>query len=145
MGELDNGKDITLRMSIVGTEIKKEGRSGLLNWVVNNPEDTLTGWETSIWNGITTLELAKQIDSYIKYPNISGIYHLVPEHIISKYHLVSYINDVFNCNKEIIPVPGKTENKTLINTRNDYKVFSLIPDYRTQLLELKDFSEKILT
>ena len=66
MGEINNDKDITLRMSIIGTEIKEEGRSGLLNWVVNNPEDTVFGWEHSVWNGITTFELAKQIDYYIK-------------------------------------------------------------------------------
>jgi dTDP-4-dehydrorhamnose reductase len=143
LGEINNEKDITFRMSIIGTEIKKEGRSGLLNWVINNEEDKIYGWEKSIWNGITTYELAKQIAHYINNPSISGIYHLVPDYTISKYHLVSHINDVFNCGKEVIPVAGKEENKTLLDTRNEYKIFTTIPDYREQLLELKDFSEKI--
>lgn len=143
LGELNNDKDLTLRMSIIGTEIKKHNRSGLLNWVINNQEETLFGWENSIWNGITTLELAKQINNYINNPIISGIYHLVPDYTISKYHLVSHINDIFNCNKEIVPIPGKEENKTLLDTRNAYNVFSTIPNYRAQLLELKDFIDSI--
>ena len=145
MGEINNDKDITLRMSIIGTEIKKEGRSGLLNWVINNPDDKIQGWENSIWNGITTYELAVQINCFINNPIISGIYHLVPDYNISKYHLVSHINDIFECNKEVICVPGKDENKSLLDTRNEYKVFDDIPDYREQLLELRDFSRKIST
>lgn len=143
LGEINNDKDLTLRMSIIGTEIKKEGRSGLLNWVTSNPEDKIFGWEKAIWNGITTFELAKQINNYIQNPVISGIYHLVPDYTISKYHLVSHINDIFECNKEVIAIPGKEENKTLLDTRNEYKVFSKIPDYREQLCELKEFAEKI--
>lgn len=145
LGELNNNKDLTLRMSIIGTEIKKEGRSGLLNWVINNPHDKISGWKGSIWNGITTLELAKQINNYIQNPTISGIYHLVPDFSISKYHLVSYINDIFGANKEVEAVPGKIEKKTLLDTRNEYKVFSEIPSYREQLCELKEFVENIST
>jgi dTDP-4-dehydrorhamnose reductase len=140
MGELNNDKDITLRMSIIGTEIKKENRSGLINFVLSNTEDKIFGWEKAIWNGITTYELAKQIANYINNPIISGIYHLVPDHNITKYHLVSHINDIFECDKEIVPIAGKEENKSLIDTRNEHKVFTPIPGYRDQLLELKEFS-----
>lgn len=145
MGELNNDKDITLRMSIIGTEIKEPTkRSGLLNWVLNSKDDKLYGWENSIWNGITTLELAKLIEEYLENPIISGIYHLVPDFNISKYHLVYHINDIFQGGKEIIPTPGKTENKTLINTRNTYGIFSEILSYRDQLIELRDFENLII-
>ena len=145
LGEINNNKDLTLRMSIVGTEIKeKSRRSGLLNWVINNPDSEITGWTDSIWNGITTLQLAKHIEEYINSPTISGIYHLVPDFNISKYNLVSLIVDTFNCDKEVIKVPGKKENKTLVNTRKD-RVFSEIPPYSVQLEELRDFKLKFLT
>lgn len=138
-GEINNDKDITLRMSIIGTEIKEPSRrSGLLNWVISNPNNAIQGWTQSIWNGITTLELAKQIHNYIQNPTVSGIYHLVPSFTISKYDLVSTINDVFECGKEILCVPGKAENKTLLDTRKE-SIFTKIPSYREQLVELKEF------
>lgn len=140
LGEINNDKDITLRMSIIGTEIKEQNRSGLLNWVVNNPNDEIQGWTQSIWNGITTLELAKQIHNYIEHPRVSGIYHLVPDFSISKYNLVNLINEIFKCNKVVLEVPGKAENKVLLDTRRECSIFSEIPDYYDQLCELETFT-----
>lgn len=144
LGEINNEKDITFRMSIIGTEIKpKEYRSGLLNWVINNPEKSIQGWTESKWNGITTYQLAKNIRDYIEHPVISGIYHLVPDFSISKYNLVSLINKEFNAGKEIQKVPGKSENKILINTRKEDRAY-FIPSYSTQLQELKRFADNHL-
>lgn len=140
LGEINNDKDITLRMSIIGTEIKEQNRSGLLNWVLTNPSEEIQGWEQSIWNGITTLELAKQIHNFIQRPKVSGIYHLVPDFVISKYELVDLINEIFECGKTVVPVPGKSENKTLIDTRTRVDIFTEIPNYVNQLLELRDFT-----
>lgn len=142
LGEINNDKDLTLRMSIIGTEIKDHNRSGLLNWVINNPKNEIQGWRNSIWSGITTLQLAKHIDEYMQKPHITGIYHLVPHYTISKYHLVHYINEVFECNKTIIEVPGKDENKSLLDTRNS-TIFSPRPSYYEQLSQLREYSEKI--
>lgn len=143
LGELNNDKDLTLRMSIIGTEIKEKNRSGLLNWVTTNPDNKIYGWEKAIWNGITTFELARQINNYIRNPSIAGIYHLVPDYTITKYDLVQHINEVFDCNKEVVPIPGKAENKSLLDTRNEYRIFTRIPNYREQLLDLRDFSESL--
>jgi dTDP-4-dehydrorhamnose reductase len=84
-GEINNSKDITFRMSIIGTEIKSNG-TGLLNWVLTNPNKELQGWDNAWWNGITTLQLAKSINLYINDPKISGVYHLVSnDNKIDKY------------------------------------------------------------
>ena len=137
-GEINNDKDITFRMSIIGTEIKTNG-TGLLNWVLNNKETELSGWENALWNGMTTLQLAKSIHTYIKNPTITGVYHLVNNEVsINKYELLCKINETFNLNKIIKKVQGpKSVNKILVDTRKEFDVE--IPNYDIQLKELKEF------
>lgn len=139
LGEVNNSKDITFRMSIIGTEIKPNG-TGLLHWVLNNKEQEIPGWENAWWNGITTLQLAKCIDLYIKNPSISGIYHVVNNDIkINKYELLCLMNEVFDLKKTIIKTSGpKDINKILIDTKKSFDF--QIPDYRTQLTELKIYT-----
>jgi dTDP-4-dehydrorhamnose reductase len=139
LGEVNNSKDITFRMSIIGTEIKDNG-TGLLNWVIKNKENDLPGWENAWWNGITTLQLAKCIEQYINEPRISGICHLVNnENKINKYELLCKINEVFDLKKNIIKTQGpKPVNKILVDTRKDFEF--KISSYDIQLKELKDFS-----
>jgi dTDP-4-dehydrorhamnose reductase len=137
-GEINNSKDITFRMSIVGPELKNG--TGLLNWVLTNNQDELPGWDNAWWNGITTLQLAKCIDQYINNPVISGVYHLVNNDVrINKYDLLCKINAVYELGKKIVRTQGpKTVNKVLIDTRS--KLDFAIPDYNTQLQQLKDFT-----
>jgi dTDP-4-dehydrorhamnose reductase len=140
LGEIINKKDITFRMSIIGPEIKKNG-TGLLNWIVNNDNNELHGWENAWWNGITTLQLAKSIDTYLcNSTSVTGVYHLVNNNNkINKYELLCKINDVYRLEKTIIKATGpKDVNKILVDTRNEIN-FN-IPDYNTQLEELKSFT-----
>lgn len=138
LGEVNNNKDITFRMSIIGPELKTSG-TGLFNFVYNNLLSELQGWENAWWNGITTLQLAKCINQYINNPTISGVYHLVNNQVkINKYDLLCKINLIFDLNKTIVKTQGpKPVNKILVNTRDDFK-FN-ISDYNSQLIELKDF------
>jgi dTDP-4-dehydrorhamnose reductase len=137
-GEVNNNKDITFRMSIIGPELKTTG-TGLFNWIATNPNKQLQGWENAWWNGITTLQLAKCIDQYISDPKISGVYHLISnDNKINKYDLLCKINDIFSLDKTIVKIEGpKPVNKILIDTRKeiDFK----IPNYDIQLQELKKF------
>jgi dTDP-4-dehydrorhamnose reductase len=137
LGEINNDKDITFRMSIIGPELKSG--TGLLDWVRNNTEEILTGWDNHWWNGITTLQLAKCIDQYISDPCVSGVYHLVNNRIrITKYNLLLIINRVYNLDKTIQISAGPTPvNKVLVDTRCE--VDWAIADYQTQLEELRDF------
>jgi dTDP-4-dehydrorhamnose reductase len=121
LGEVNNAKDITFRMSIIGPEIKSTG-TGLLNWILTNPQQELQGWDNAWWNGITTLELAKCLEKYIKNPTISGVYHLVNnENKINKYELLCKINEIYNLGKTIVKTQGpKPVNKILVDTRKEF-------------------------
>lgn len=137
-GEIDNNKDVTFRMSIIGPELKNG--TGLLNWVTTNSSHELPGWDNAWWNGITTLQLAKCIDRHIINPVVTGVYHLVNNHNqINKYDLLCKINAIYGLGKSIIRTQGpKTINKVLIDTRNE--VDFTIPDYDVQLQQLRDFT-----
>jgi len=137
-GEVNNDKDITFRMSIIGPELKNG--TGLLNWVLTNKDTELPGWDNAWWNGVTTLQLAKCIDQYINNPTITGVYHLVNNDVqINKYDLLCKINEVYGLGKTILRTQGpKTINKILVDTRG--KIDFAIPDYDTQLQQLRDFT-----
>jgi dTDP-4-dehydrorhamnose reductase len=137
LGEVNNAKDITFRMSIIGPELKNG--TGLLDWVRKTPGNELPGWDNAWWNGITTLQLAKCIDRYVQDPCISGIYHVVNNAVnINKYDLLCLINEVYGLGKTIIKTSGpKDVNKILVDTKHKFDF--AIPNYRTQLTELRDF------
>jgi dTDP-4-dehydrorhamnose reductase len=137
-GEVSNAKDITFRMSIIGPELKNG--TGLLNWVLTNKDDELPGWSNAWWNGITTLQLAKCIDQYVNNPAITGVYHLVNNDVqINKYDLLCKLNEVYKLGKHIVRTQGpKTINKILVDTRRE--IDFAIPDYDTQLQQLRDFT-----
>lgn len=137
LGEINNNKDITFRMSIIGPELK--AGTGLMDWLRTTSEKNVTGWGDAWWNGITTLQLAKCIDQYINNPCVAGVYHLVNNRIrITKYNLLLLISRTYNLNKSITPATGpKPINKVLIDTR--CSVEWNIKDYPTQLVELRNF------
>lgn len=138
LGEINNNKDITFRMSIIGPELK--AGTGLLDWVRNNPAKNLIGWNDAWWNGITTLQLAKCINQYINDPIVTGVYHLVNNRIrITKYNLLVLIDHIYNLDKNITSSAGpKPVNKILVDTRCE--VDWDIKDYPTQLEELRNFN-----
>jgi dTDP-4-dehydrorhamnose reductase len=135
LGELKNGKDITLRVSIIGPEIKQNNKSGLFNWVLNESPNIMEGWTNAFWNGITTLQLAKTIEKCIEESVFcSGI--IQPSGLsISKAELLQLIVNVYNLDKKVKFVEGpKSINKCLIPTR-DYEA----PSHLKQLMELREF------
>lgn len=138
-GEIVNGKDITFRTSIIGTEIKTDG-SGLLGWTLRQRGNTVTGYTDAWWNGITTLQLAKCILSHIENPAVSGLYHLVNNAVkTNKYDLLNLINDIWGLGLNVLPGKGpKPVNKVLVDTR--LEVDWGIPDYHTQLTELHSYT-----
>ena len=137
LGELNNSKDLTLRMSIIGPEIQKNG-SGLFHWFMQQTGQ-IQGYTGALWNGVTTLELAKGIDAALQQ-NITGIYQLVPAGAanISKYELLKLFKITFSKDDvQIEPKEGVVANKTLLNTRTDFDF--VVPDYPTMINEMHDW------
>jgi dTDP-4-dehydrorhamnose reductase len=131
LGEVDYGGHLTLRTSIIGPELKENGE-GLLHWAFRQIE-TIQGYQEAFWGGVTTFELAKII-SQILDKNLTGIIHVTNGQRISKYALLSKINQVFGLGLEISPVSGKHVDKSLISIRSDFDV--QVPSYDNMLDDL---------
>lgn len=140
LGEIVNHKDLTIRTSIIGPELKKDG-IGLFNWVLNQTGD-INGFTNAYWSGITTLELAKfinKITSESNFPN--GLIHLTNNVKINKYNLLQIIKEVFELNDIVINESGQYKvDKSFISTRNDVKILSVT--YREMILEMKTWMIK---
>lgn len=137
LGEIINSKDLTFRMSIIGPDLQEKG-VGLFNWFYAQSGD-INGYQKAIWNGITTIELAKGIDAAIEQ-NLTGLYHLVPNGNIPKYDLLKLFVEVFNRDDITVhPQSSTTLDKTLMNTRKDFDY--TVPDYPTMLEDMKTWIE----
>jgi dTDP-4-dehydrorhamnose reductase len=139
LGELNNNKDLTIRTSIIGPELKSDG-IGLFNWLMAQKGKVL-GYKNAIWSGITTLELAKKIVQIINNDQISGIIHLTNNIPISKYEILLLLKKIFNRDEiEIVPDEYYVVNKSFLNTRDDFEC--VIPDYFVMFTEMKDWIDK---
>ena len=136
MGELIDRKNITLRNSIIGPDIKEHG-IGLLNWFMKQRE-CVQGYTAVIWTGQTTLQLAKTMEKAAE-TKAYGLFHAVPKETISKYALLMLFNKYIRKEPiEIEPTDCFAADKSLIRTNYDGFEYE-IPDYETMMKELGDW------
>lgn len=139
LGELINDKDLTLRTSIIGPELKKNGE-GLMHWIFSQKAaGEINGYQKSIWGGITTLELAKVIDSCIE-SDLTGLYQISNNSCISKYDLVSLIVKEFDLLIKVNAVEGVVCNKSIVNTERQDFSFSVSP-YDKMVKDIHEFMD----
>jgi len=138
MGELIDDKNLTIRLSEIGPELKPEG-SNLFNWCMMQ-KGTIKGYSEVLWNGITSLELAKQLSHIIERPDLTGILHLYTPQSISKYQVLNTIRDIFDRNCNLVFDESVVEDKTLWSGRDDYA--AMIPTHIMQLLQLREYITK---
>lgn len=130
LGEVINGKDLTIRTSIIGPELKKNGE-GLFHWFMNQ-HGQVNGFKTAIWGGVTTLELAKAIDKTIEQQK-TGLIQLSNGIGISKYDLLVLFKEFWNKQDvEILPYDANGVDKSIAKSGSFEYV---VPDYRLMLQE----------
>lgn len=137
LGEVVNDKDLTLRTSIIGPELKENGE-GLFHWFMNQ-SGKINGYTNAIWGGVTTLELAKAIDKSID-TKLVGLVQLSNGKGISKYDLLNIIKTIWSKKEiEICPFKGNRVDKSIAkSSKYDFK----IPDYSVMLEELANWMEQ---
>jgi dTDP-4-dehydrorhamnose reductase len=132
LGEINNSKDLTVRTSIVGPELKTDG-SGLLDWFLKQ-RAPIKGYTHAYWSGVTTLELAKAISELIRQ-DITGLINFCPVQKISKYDLLRKFNNVWNRRIEVAANDDYAVDKSLLCSRSDFDYPR--PDYDRMLADLK--------
>lgn len=137
LGELC--KATIIRTSIIGEEVNN--KRSLLEWIKSNSGKEINGYTNHFWNGVTCLQLAKIVEKIIlenKFWN--SIRHIYSPRSVSKFELVSTINDVYKLNIKVNKFSTKnTINKTIISKFYENNYFQ-IPDLKLQIKELKSFN-----
>lgn len=127
-----NGKKTYIfKTSIIGIELKTS--DSLLCWFLK--QSKANGFTSAKWNGITTLEWAKQCKILIESKkSIDQNYFVFCSECISKFELLKIIKQVFNHDIEIIPIDDIGQDKCLVGTK--------LNNIHQQLIELKKFYNK---
>jgi dTDP-4-dehydrorhamnose reductase len=123
-----------IRVSIIGHELTSS--VSFLDWFLSS-EGEVNGYANHSWNGITTLEWAKNcrrlINDWESFPTLT---QLGTEDVMSKFEILCLTRTIYN--KDVVIKEVRTEansNKTLLS---DFD----IPDLADQLRELKKFYNK---
>lgn len=137
LGEVVNNKDLTLRTSIIGPEIKEKGE-GLFHWFMMQ-QGEIKGFSSAIWSGITTLELAKAMEKAIDN-NLTGLVQISNGERIDKHTLLNLFKNIWGKdNVSIIKDESLVIDKSIQKTNAfDFKV----PSYELMLLEQRKWMEK---
>ena len=136
MGEVRSDLHLTVRTSIIGPE-QREG-IGLFEWFMKQ-QGTVNGYRKVMWNGVTTIQLARTLERMIE-DKVTGLYHLVAPQKISKYELLRLIMSEFEkTDVTIIPRDEPVLNRTLKNTRIDFQ--AEVPDYPVMIAAMQKWME----
>ena len=132
MGEVNDTKNLTLRSSIVGLDIKENG-IGLLNWFMKQDEP-MKGYTNAMWTGVTTLELAKIMEKAAA-ENAVGLINMVYKEPISKFNLLKLFNKYLKSNTlKIEPFEGFVTDKSLLRTNFNFEYE--VPNYEIMISEM---------
>jgi dTDP-4-dehydrorhamnose reductase len=114
LGEVSASPAITLRTSIIGSELSR--KTGLLEWFLAQ-QGTIRGYRRAIFSGFTTTEMARIIEMLLtRYPGAHGLYH-VSSAAISKYELLTLIRDRLGLSTRIEPEDDFHCDRSLDSTR----------------------------
>ena len=101
LGEVGYGTSLTLRTSIVGRQIS--GTEALFEWIISQRGKDVNGFKNAIYSGLTTRALSEVVQQVIeRHSNLVGLYQ-VASLPITKFDLISHLNDVLRLNITINP------------------------------------------
>jgi dTDP-4-dehydrorhamnose reductase len=120
LGEIFDEPHCTLRTSIIGPELKENG-TGLFAWFLRQ-EGAVNGYTHAFWSGVTTHELAKQIQKVILH-DLKGLFHITNGQKISKFELLHLFNRLREVPITIYPYSGYQADKSLLKSQKfDFEV-----------------------
>ena len=134
LGEIINNKNLTIRTSIIGPELKPEG-TGLFHWFMNQRNsETVQGYSKALWSGLTTLELSKFINHCI-INDYSGLLHATNNESISKFDLLNLIKDIFDLSVEVEASHEYVIDKSIKTTNQNTYEFSTYEEMIKQMAQ----------
>lgn len=114
LGELHENHCLTLRTSIIGRELSR--KKSLFEWFMAQ-EGTVKGFSRALYNGFTTIEMARIIDlMLVQHPEASGVWQVSSEPI-DKYTLLLLFREKTGKRIEIVPDDSFVCDRTLDSSR----------------------------
>ncbi|RYZ86180.1 MAG: SDR family oxidoreductase [Proteobacteria bacterium] len=139
LGEIQGKNALTLRLSIVGREL--EGKTELVEWFLSQKDQSVKGFSSVRYSGITTNVVAKEVIKIITdYPDLAGVYQLASEPI-TKFEILELLNDKFNVGAQIQESGEYTSDKTLDSSRFTEATGFVPPKWSSMIAELAQASD----
>lgn len=114
LGELHESHCLTLRTSIIGRELSR--KKSLFEWFMAQ-EGTVKGFRRAIYNGFTTIEMARIIELLLtRHPGANGLWQVSSEPI-NKYALLELFRAKTGKEVEIVPDDSFVCDRTLDSSR----------------------------
>ena len=131
LGELNNARDLTLRTSFVGREIKTF--ANFFEWVQRSHNTKIVGYKRAIYSGLTTQAISEIIEKLIfDFSGLTGLWHVSSEPI-SKYDLICMLNHSLNLKLDIEPNEEFCCDRSLDSTAFASMTSLVIPNWITML------------
>lgn len=126
LGEVSGEGALTIRTSLIGRELSTT--NSLVEWFISNRGGKVKGFTNVIFSGFPTLHLAMIIaDILVNHRDLNGVYHISSEPI-SKFKLLTMINERMGLNIEIEEYPDfhcdRSLNSTLYRDETGFKPLS---------------------
>ena len=100
LGEVDAPGALTLRMSMVGRELR--GHLGLIDWFLSQRGRRVSGYARALYSGLTTIATADLVAWLIRvHPQLEGVWQVSGEPI-SKFDLLEIVNRVYALRTEVV-------------------------------------------
>lgn len=114
LGEVHESHCLTLRTSIIGTELDR--RKSLLEWFLAQ-KGPVKGYQKAIFSGLSTIEMSRVIERLLmQYPQASGLYH-VSSAPITKLDLLTKIKERMGLTVQIDPDASVCIDRSLDSSR----------------------------
>jgi dTDP-4-dehydrorhamnose reductase len=115
LGEVTAPNVLTLRMSIVGRELR--AHLGLIDWFLSQRGGRVNGYAHALYSGLTTIAAADLVAWLIKaHPALDGLWHVSGDPI-SKLELLRVINRVYRLDIDIVADKGFVCDRRLDSAR----------------------------
>ena len=136
VGELDYGRHLTLRTSIVGFELA--GHLGLVSWLFSQPRGAqVKGFRRAIYSGLTTGVLCRALVGFARDPGApTGLWHYASTPI-DKYTLLSRLNAAFDLGLTIEPDDSFVIDRSLDDARLRVRTGTTCPSWDDLITDLR--------
>lgn len=139
LGEVIEYPHVTLRTSFIG--LPDLPGHGLLAWAKQSG-GVLIGYDQCLWNGLTTVELARVIREDIIPGKYSDIVHICSAETVSKYEVLVCANRIFGWGRTVVQESQQTDTPHAINRTltSELSKFIVSKPIAQQLEEMRECS-----